>query len=477
MNNNKLINYFGVLFIIVGFWACGIPSITQRTENKKVPNAFQNSTDTTTVANLNWKEYFTDPYLIVLIDSALSNNQELNITLQEMIIAQSEIRVRKGEYLPSVGFSTGAGVEKTARYTPLGANEATTDIKPGTEMPEPVPDLMGSFFASWELDVWKKLRNAKKSAVANYLASVEGKNFVVTNLIAEIANSYYELLALDNELDIVMKNIEIQSDAFEVVKQQKNSAKVTELAVKRFEAQLLKTKSMQYAVQQNIIETENRINFLVGRFPQKIERDFDSFNTLKADYVTAGIPLQLLENRPDIKQAELQLEAAKIDVKVAKAQFYPTLGISGGIGFQAYKASLLTKSPESMLYSLTADLVAPLVNRNAIKANYKSANAQQIQAVYNYERTVLLAYLEVVNQLSRLDNMTNSFDLKKLEVAALDRSVKISNDLFRSARADYFEVLLTQREALDSKFELIENKAKQLGARVDLYKALGGGWK
>jgi outer membrane protein TolC len=262
-----------------------------------------------------------------------------------------------------------------------------------------------------------------------------------------------------------------------VVKQQKEAAKVTELAVKRFEAQLLKTRAMQYDIQQEIVETENRINFLVGRYPQKIVREFEVFSNLSTDNIQAGVPTQLLENRPDIKRAELELEAAKLDVKVAKAKFYPSLGISAGIGLQAYKTSLLTNTPESIIYNLAGEIMAPLINRNAIKALYKSANNKQIQAVYNYEQTVLKAYIEVLNQLANIENMASSYELKKQEVAALDQSVKISNDLFRSARADYFEVLLTQREALDVKFELIETKMKQMAARVNVYRALGGGWK
>src|SRR5690606_15415979 len=183
-------------------------------------------------------------------------------------------------------------------------------------------------YASWEIDVWKKLRNAKKAAVSRYLSSVEGRNFMVTNLISEIAESYYELMALDNLLDIVERNIEIQGSALQTVKQQKEAAKVTQLAVNRFEAQLLNTKNLQYEIRQRIVETENKINFLVGRFPQPITRDSESFENLPIGPVQEGIPSQLLENRPDIRQAELELMAAKLDVKVARANFYPSFKIS-----------------------------------------------------------------------------------------------------------------------------------------------------
>jgi len=191
----------------------------------------------------------------------------------------------------------------------------------------------------------------------------------------------------------------------------------------------------------------------------------------------AGIPSQLLANRSDIKQAELQLEAAKLDVKVARAEFYPSLDISASVGWNAFKSSYLFKTPESLLYSLVGDVAAPLINRNAIKAEFKSANSRQLQALYNYERTVLNAYLEVSNQLSKIENLQNSFSLKAQQVAALDRSISVSNDLFKSARVDYFEVLMTQRDALESKLELVETQKELINASVYVYRDLGGGWK
>jgi NodT family efflux transporter outer membrane factor (OMF) lipoprotein len=299
---------------------------------------------------------------------------------------------------------------------------------------------------------------------------------MVTNLIAEIANSYYELLALDNQLSIVKKNIEIQNNALEIVKLQKESTRVTELAVRKFEAEVYNTRSLQYDIQQKITETENRINFLVGRYPQHIQRNYQAFSNLVPDTIHAGIPSQLLANRPDIKQAELDLEAARLDVKVARARFYPSLGISASLGYQAFNPSYLLTTPESLIYSLAGDLTAPLINKNAIKATYYSANAKQVQAVYNYERAILNAYIEVANQLSKISNLEKSYDLKSKQVQTLTESITISNDLFKSSRADYMEVLMTQRDALESKFELIETKKEQMNALVNIYRALGGGW-
>ncbi|MBO9634512.1 MAG: TolC family protein [Chitinophagaceae bacterium] len=468
---------FTAMSLFLAIAGCKAPAVVVREENKAVPVSYESNSDTTNTAALPWRSFFKDPALVNLIDTALKNNQELMITLQEIEIARNDIRVRQGALLPMVGAKAGIGLEKVGRYTSQGAGDASTDIEPGKEMPDPLGDFNIGVFANWEVDIWKKLRNSKQAAIDRFLSTVEGKNFVLTNLIAEIANSYYELVALDNQLNIVKQNIALQQNALGVVKVQKEAARATELAVKKFEAEVLKSQSMEFEIRQQVKEAENRINFLLGRYPQEIPRDQSRYEDLLPATVSTGIPSQLLANRPDIKQAELELEAAKLDVKVARKEFYPSLDISAGLGLQAFKPSYLVKMPESILYSIAGDLAAPLINRNAIKAEYNTANAKQLQAVYNYERTILNAYLEVSNQLSNISNLTKSYDLKSQQVDALTRSIDIANDLFRNARADYLEVLMTQRDVLEAKLELIETKKKQLNAAVNVYRDLGGGWR
>jgi NodT family efflux transporter outer membrane factor (OMF) lipoprotein len=479
MSKFKLYQYSVAVGLCLAVAGCKAPAAETATTSTPVPEAFgiAKAQDTTNTSTVKWNTFFKDQNLVDLIDVALKNNQELNMTLQEIEIAKNDIRVRKGLLLPTVGVRAGAGVEKVGRYTSQGAGDATTEIKPGVETPDPLGDFTIAAYANWEVDIWKKLRNSKKAAVSRYLATVEGKNFVVTNLIAEIADSYYELLALDTQLDIVKQTIKLQSNALEIVKIQKQAARATELGVKKFEAEVLTSRSLEFDILQQIKENENKINFLLGRYPQEIKRTNTNFLTLLPASVSAGMPSQLLMNRPDVKQAELELVAAKLDVKVARAEFYPSLDISAAFGVQAFKPSYLFTFPESILYSLAGDLAAPLINRNAIKAEFSSANARQLQALYNYDKTILNAYLEVSNQLSKIDNLQKSYDLKSQQVDALNTSIEVSNDLFKSARVDYFEVLMTQRDALESKLELIDTKKEQLNAAVHVYRDLGGGWK
>jgi outer membrane protein, multidrug efflux system len=469
MNNKTFL-----FLIMVGFAACKTPAIIEKQENRAVPDAYKNVQDTSNVANIKWRQYFTDPFLIALIDTALSDNQELNIALREIEMDRNEIQARKGEYLPFVNLGGTAGIDKTGQYTWDGLAEEDLKANPGTT-PKHIGEFTIAAYASWELDVWKKLRNAKKSAALKYLSTIEGRNFMVTNIIAEIASSYYELEALDNLLAIIRQNIELQENALRLVKLEKDAAKVSQLAVNRFEAQLLNTQNLQYEIQQRITEAENTINFLAGRFPQPVARNNTAFNTDPMSQTLGGLPSQLLLNRPDIRQAELELEASKLDVKVARANFYPSFKLTAALGFTAFNPAFVFR-PESLLYGLAGEALGPLINRNAIKAAYSTANLKQINSAYNYERAILGAYVEVVNQLSQLDNYGKSFQTKQKEVDILTQSVDISNKLFTSARADYIEVLLTQREALDSRIELVETRLKQLQAKVNIYRALGGGW-
>lgn len=469
------------IYIISGicilYAGCNIPKVTQKQENKEMPAQYDVPADTTNATPVKWHDFFTDPYLASLIDTALKNNQELNITLQEIEIAKNEVLAKKGELRPSVGYRAGAAIDKAGRYTSQGAGDASTEITPGKKVPDFLGDFKIGLEADWEADIWHKLHDAKDAEISRYLATVEGKNFVLTNLIAEIASSYYELLALDYQLGIVKQNIELQQNALAIVKVQKQAARASELAVQKFEAEVKGTQSREFELLQEIKETENRINFLLARYPQEIPRIKTDFLSLPLTPVSTGVPSRLLANRPDIRQAELELTASKLDVKVARAQFYPSFNISALVGFDAFNPSYLVKFPESFISSLAGDLAGPLINKNALKAQYLAANARQLQAVYNYERSILNGYIRVANQLSNISNLQKTYEQKVKQVDALSKSIEISDALYKAARADYLEVLMTQRDALEARLDLADIKKGQLSAVVSMYKELGGGWQ
>ena len=483
LNNNKQMKVFRKYKNVSAFLICMIcagcktTSLVPTMQTKPVPQSYTSAKDSVNSAEIKWKDFFSDKNLISLIDTALKNNLDVLITLQDIEIAKNNVRFRRGLLFPTVTVGGSASIEKTGDYTSQGAGDRSADIIPGEIVPTNLTNYFLGFQASWEVDVWGKLRNAKRAAFSRYLESVEGKNFVVTNLVAEVATTYYELLALDNQLEIIRQTIELQKNALELVKVQKEASVVTELAVKQFEAQVLNSQGMEFDVLQKITENENKLNFLLGRFPQPIVRDKASFNDQVPMQIKSGIPSQLLKNRPDIKQAELELFATKCDVKSVQAEFYPSLNITGLLGFQGFKPSYLFMTPQSLAYSLAGDLVAPLINRSAIKAEFNKAKAYQIEAMYTYQKTILNGYVEVSNELSNVNNLQKSYDQKSKEVDALTQATAISNDLFKSARANYIEVLLAQRDALQSKLELVDTKKQQLNSITNIYKALGGGWR
>jgi NodT family efflux transporter outer membrane factor (OMF) lipoprotein len=357
------------------------------------------------------------------------------------------------------------------RYTSQGQADEHTGVAPDLQ------NYSFGLYATWEIDIWRRLRNSMDAARYRYLASQEGLNFMVTRLVAEIASRYYELIALDRQLEIVRSNVELQQNALEMVRLQQQAAQVTMLAVRRFEAQLRGFQSQQFEITQRIVETENQLNLLVGRFPQHVERSSEDFLNREPSAVHAGVPAQLLENRPDVRRAELELRAAALDVAAARARFYPALHLDAGLGYQSFDATRLLATPDSILYSLFAGVMAPLLNRNGITAEYYSSNSRQMQAVLRYERTVLSAYVDVNTGLNMLRNLSQSYAMKAQQVEHLTESVQISTLLFNSARADYLEVLTARRDLMEAQVNLVETKQRQLTATVTLYQALGGGWR
>lgn len=472
-NLKNIILLWSALFLLFGS-GCKTSKPLENNAIKTMPVSYTESKDSTNSANINWKQYFVDPNLLELIDVALKNNLDLSIALQKMEASKAYVSSSKAALFPSINANVNYLGRRFGYYTMDDAGNRTTEIEPGKIIPTYLPDYYTGLQASWEIDLWGKLRNKKRASLARYLSSVEGKNLVITNLIAEIANAYYELLALDNELEIIRESIKIQQSAFDLVSVQKEAGVANELEVKQFEAQLNSSKALEYETLQSITEVENQINFLLNRYPQTIKREKTDFSKPLSIVPNTGIPSDLLKNRPDLRQAEYDLMASKADVKAAKAAFYPNLNITGMLGLQGYKAFLL---PQSLAYMAAGGLIAPLLNRNAIKAEFKSANAAQQEALFNYQKVILNGYIEVYNELAKIRNLEKIQEYKSNQVTSLTQAIDASSVLFKTGRANYIEVLLAQQNSLNSKIELISVKQRQYGALVNIYKALGGGWK
>jgi NodT family efflux transporter outer membrane factor (OMF) lipoprotein len=469
--------YIIMVFVVV-LNSCKAPQMTTIQKPINLPEFFTSGMPVdSSSAKVNWREYFADDYLVALIDSALQNNQDLKIALQQIEMARSGALASSAALKPRVSFTPTAALRRFGLYTMDGAGNITTDILPNKIVPIHLPDFLVGFQASWEIDLYKKLSNTHKSALTKVMASNEAKNYVVTNMVNEIASAYYELKALDAELAIIDEYTLIQENAVELIRIQKDAAAANELAVKQFEAQLYKLQEMKFGLQQGIIEQENTINYLMGRLPQPIARSTISIDSVKLKTASVGIPAQLLLNRPDLRQVELELQASRLDVQVARTAFLPSLNIGSVLGTQAFRPDLLITKPQSLVYGLVGGLAAPLINKRAIQADFDFANANQLAMLGTYNKQIISAYIEVYNVLMLQRNLVQSHAIKSKESAVLVESIDISDKLYRNNRATYLEVLAAQENALETRIELVQIKKAQLQSQMNLYKALGGGWR
>lgn len=466
-----------VLVWVLLLAACAPRPIGQQPSMPLMPATYGTQQADTSVAAMPYAVFFRDSLLRQLLDTAIVNNWDLQIALQRMERLQADVLEATGARRPMADAVVGSAIRRYGLYTMDGAGNSSTFILPGKIVPTDLPDYFIGFQSAWETDLWGKLKNRRKAALARYLVGKEGRNLLLTRLISEIASGYYELIAADALLRIIDESIVIQQRAFEMVKAKKEAAVLNELAVKQFEAQLANMLALKQELQLTVAVTENHINFLAGRFPQPIPRDSSLHLWQALSSLHTGIPAALLENRPDIRQALLELTAAKADVAAARAAFNPAFRITASLGYQAFRPDLLFNTPQSVAYTLVGGLVTPLVNRSALQAAYAGANAQQLEAAYQYYKTVVEAYREVYTELQRREKLAELDRLKTNETQLLSQSVNIAETLFRTGRATYLEVLFAQQQTLKAKMELVEVKKRLLLNGIHLYRALGGGWQ
>jgi multidrug efflux system outer membrane protein len=316
--------------------------------------------------------------------------------LQEIIIARAEAAARRGEYLPRLDAMAGLGVDRVGLHT----GEGLSDERHG--LGQALGDFSFGLRASWEVDVWGRLRTAANAAELRVRAAIEGRNFLVTQIVAEIARSYYGVAALDGQLAVLEQMIVLQQRALEMLRAEKQAARSNQLVVLRFEAELLRNRARIFDLRQRRVQAANRINFLLGRYPQPIRCADGALERPPPAALATGLPSALLDDRPDVRRAAAELEAAKLDVRAARARFYPSLSIDAAAGYRAFDPKHLLYTPDSMIANLAGNLVAPLLNRAGIEAAYRTASAQQVQAVLDYEQTLLRAFTEVANAVARL---------------------------------------------------------------------------
>ncbi|MGQ8337020.1 TolC family protein [Sunxiuqinia sp. A32] len=420
------------------------------------------ATDTTTMANAPLEDIFSDAALIKLIDEGLSNNPDLQIATQRVLEAEAYFSQSKASLLPGIN-ARGTG---TYQHNPKS-------IYP--DGPRDVESYQLGLEASWEVDLWGKLRSSKRSAYANLLASDAGQKAVQTRLIANIATAYYNLMALDAQLAITHETVQNNIELVETMKVLKESGRVTGAAIVQSEAARYAAEVTIPDLEQRIRQTENTICLLLGRVPGTIERGLLDQQKV-ADMLNTGVPSQLLENRPDVMQAEYAVISAYEITNSAKAYFYPALTITAQTGFASTDLADLL-DPTSFASNVLGGLTAPLFNKRANVTRLKVAKAQQEESLINLRNTLLTAGQEVNNALGSFESSQKKMDLRLLQVESLEKSVEYTKELLTYGSATYTEVLNAQQYLLSAQLSNVNDHLQQLNAVVSLYRALGGGWK
>ena len=465
---NKNVKYIGGIVLAVLLFIT-IPAC-QSTKQYKSPeietdDLFRENTseDTTTIAGIPWQEYFADADLRSLIEQGLANNYDMLIAVTRIQQAEAVLGMSKAAYFPSLTLI--GNVDKTQISNGvrgkdvLGYNYNTS--------------YMLGLTTSWEIDVWGKLNHQSKARYAQLLASHVGRNLVQTTLIANIANAYYSLLALDEQLHVTKETIKLLEESTETMQALKDAGMLNQAAVEQSKALLYNTQISIPTIESQIQELENMICFLVGNKPNEIVRSSIHQQSVPQE-LKAGIPVQMLAKRPDVMQAELAFRSAFEMTGAARASFYPNLSLTGMIGFTPASFSNFF-SLENIAANIVGNLAQPIFAKNQIKAQYKIAQAQQQEALLTFEKAVINAGREVSDILFKYESSLKKNELRTKQVESMNKSVEYTHDLLKAGEANYVEVLNAEQNLLQSQLGQISDKLEQLQASVSLYRALGGG--
>ena len=474
-SNKKMKKYIsGLAFILVILSACNV-SKNVETPKPALPDTFRNAaatTDTSSVADIPWKSFFTDATLQKLIDSAIVKNYDMQVAIKNIESAQLLVKQVKWNNVPQVDVNVTANTTRPSDNSVTGLSLSQYGI--GTKH---IEDYSANVSLSWEADIWGKIRNQSKSAVAAYLQTAEAKKAIQTSIVANVSQGYFNLLMLDDQLDIAKKNVALNDSTLRIIKLQYDAGQVTSLAVQQAQAQQLVAAELVPQFEQDITLQENALQILAGQLPGKVERNAKLNDISFNENLSAGLPSAIVSRRPDVRSQELALTIANANVGINKAAMYPALRITAEGGINSFKASNWFNIPASLFGVVGGSVLQPLLDHKELKTKYDVAKVEREKTVIQFRQSVLVAVGEVSDAMVKIEKLKSQQTIAANRVQTLQQATSNANLLFKNGMANYLEVITAQSNVLQSELDLASIKRSQLSAVSELYKALGGGWK
>ncbi|GAB3971711.1 efflux transporter outer membrane subunit [Spirosoma terrae] len=464
--------YIGILALALIFSGCKVGQNYQR-PNANLPEQYSQRvvSDTVTSAQIPWRAFFRDTELQNLIGQALISNFDLQLAIKRIEENQAYVRQTRYALLPSVNAQITGSTVTPSRNS---LNGLSLENFIGTRHLE---DFSANLALSWELDIWGRIRRQNEATIASFLQTEEAAKAVRTDLVANVATGYFNVLLLDAQLDVANRNLALGDTIVKLVRLQKQAGDVTELAVQQAEAQRQTADLLRSQLEQALVIEQNGIRQLLGGWPGNVARGSRLTTYPIADTLLTGVPAQLLSNRPDVRASELGLVVANARAGVAKANLYPALTITGSVGLNSFQAANWFALPNSLFYNLAAGLTQPVFLRRQLKTQVEVADIQRDAAQIQFQQRLSVAVKEVANAMVRVEKLQEQERVATSRVQTLQGAINNARLLFRGGMATYLEVITAQSNSLQAELTLADLKRQRLGAMVEMYRALGGGWK
>lgn len=468
---NKIYKVAAVVVLGTVMQSCFVAKKYDRPE-LKTENLYRTevvATDTTSMADIAWDKVFTDPTLQGHIKTGLQNNLDIRIAIQNIVAAEATMKQGKAGYFPTLSAGADWTHQELSKNSQLGALFSAGGGRTNVDQYQ----LTGTL--GWEADIWGKIRSNKRATNAAYLQTIAANQAVKTELIANIASTYYQLLSVDAQIKLAEETLINRNESIETIVALKDAGNVNEVGVKQTEAQKYATEIIIADLKNSVIVLENTMSILLGQAPGKIARSTFEEQTMQPE-ITLGVPATLLRNRPDVIAAEYNLISLFEQTNVARSNFYPTLKLTATGGLQTVDIKEWF-SANSLFANVVTGLTQPIFNGRQIRTRFEVAKANQEQAYLQFEQALLNAGNEVSNALAQYNNETTKLEIRGKQVDALRKAADYSDELLTYGLVNYLEVLTAKDNALNTELNLIDNKYQQYNAVIELYRALGGGWR